>query len=223
MTKNIILIGSSSELSNEFIEIAHKIKNLYSISRKKIDNNKLIDHLEVDNYENRVDDIENFIKKIDDPTIIFFNGFLAENRNIYFPTNGEIRKTIQINYLIPLLITTRLQEKLNIKKFIYVSSMAAVVPRFKNYIYGLSKKSLEESVKKISNIEFLILRFGQINTKMSSSHNDAPFKLDKGKAASIILKKIEKKGLRYATVELRLVSYLLRLLPIKFIDKLEIR
>ena len=58
---------------------------------------------------------------------------------------------------------------------------------------------------------------------MSSSHNVAPFKLDKDKAANILLKKIEKKGLRYATFELRIVSYLLRSVPIKFIDKFEIR
>ena len=134
-----------------------------------------------------------------------------------------MKKTIEINFLIPLKITERLNKNLKIKKFVYISSMAAVVPRFKNYIYGLAKKSLEESVKKISNIEFLILRFGQINTEMSSSHNVAPFKLDKDKAANIILKKIEKKGLRYATFELRIISYLLRLVPIKFIDKLEIR
>ena len=35
----------------------------------------------------------------------------------------------------------------NVKKFIFISSMAAVKPRNKNYIYGLSKKTLEESVR----------------------------------------------------------------------------
>ena len=222
MTNNIVLIGSSSELSDEFIKLSYRTQNLFGISREK-SSDKFQDHLRVSDYESQIADIENFIEKIKDPIVIFFNGFLAENRDTYFPTDEEVKKTIEINFLIPLKITERLNKNLKIKKFVYISSMAAVVPRFKNYIYGLAKKSLEESVKKISNIEFLILRFGQINTEMSSSHNVAPFKLDKDKAANIILKKIEKKGLRYATFELRIISYLLRLVPIKFIDKLEIR
>ena len=221
MKQNIVLIGSSSELSNEFSESVCKIKNLYGISSKKHNNENFLDHLKVDSYTDQIEEIDKFIKKIEDPTIIFFNGFLAENRNDYFPSNDEINKTIEINYLIPLLITKKVKQNLKIKKFIYISSMAAIVPRNKNYIYGLAKKNLEESIKKITDIEFLIIRYGQIDTKMSSGHKDAPFKLTKNEASKILLKKLEKKGLIYATIQLKLISYILKIIPSKIIDFFE--
>ena len=221
MKENIVLIGSSSELSIEFIKSAYKIKNLYGISSKKINNDIFFDHLEVISYKDQIKEIDIFIKKIKDPIVIFFNGFLAENRNEYFPSSDEIIKTIEINYLIPLLITKKLKQNLKIKKFVYISSMAAIIPRNKNYIYGLAKKNLEESIKKITDIEFLILRYGQIDTKMSSGHKNAPFKLTKNEASKILLNKLEKKGLIYATIHLKLISYILKIIPIKIIDFFE--
>ena len=34
-----------------------------------------------------------------------------------------------------------INSQMKVKKFIYISSMAAIKPRYKNYIYGLSKKT----------------------------------------------------------------------------------
>ena len=99
--------------------------------------------------------------------------------------------------------------------------MAAVKPRRKNYIYGLSKRSLEESVKKIRGINFLIIRFGQIQTNMSKGHKKAPFSYQKDEASSALLKKIERKGLLYANTFLFVVSIFLRLLPSNVINYLE--
>jgi len=109
----------------------------------------------------------------------------------------------------------------NVKKFIFISSMAAVKPRSKNYIYGLSKKTLEESVRKSGNLNYLIIRFGQIKTKMSQNHNEPPFTLTKDKASLKLLKLIDKGGLRYPSLSLLLVSFLIKILPSKLIDKLE--
>ena len=99
--------------------------------------------------------------------------------------------------------------------------MAAVKPRRKNYIYGLSKRSLEESIKKIKGVDFLIIRFGQIDTNMSKDHKKAPFSYQKDEASSALLKKIERKGLLYANTFLFVVSIFLRLLPSNVINYLE--
>ncbi len=220
--KNLVLFGANSEFAKAFSNLAKEQgHSIFGISRSYIDNLDINNQLKIDqNYEN-LNEIEKFISNIDDPYIIFFNGFLAENRDIYFPTNKEIEKTLKINYLLPLKITNQLIKVTNINKFIYISTMAAVKPRRKNYIYGLSKRSLEESVKKIRDINFLIIRFGQIETNMSKDHKKAPFSYQKDEASSALLKKIERTGLLYANSFLFMMSIFLRLLPSLVINYLE--
>ena len=220
--KNLVLFGANSEFARAFSNLAEKQgHSVFGISRTYIDNLDINNQFKAEqNYEN-VTEIEKFISNIDDPYIIFFNGFLAENRDVYFPTNEEIEKTLKINYLLPLKITNQLIKLTNINKFIYISSMAAVKPRRKNYIYGLSKRSLEESIKKIKGVDFLIIRFGQIDTNMSKDHKKAPFSYQKDKASNTLLKKIEKNGVIFANIYLFMISILLRLLPSLVINYLE--
>ena len=133
---NIVLIGADSEIAKEFKKIAvENSDNVLSISR----NNDISD-VKIDDYLLNTKEIVNKIKKIDRPIVIFFNGFLAENRPVKFPTEEEIFKTEKINLLIPYLLTREIKKEINIKKFIYMSSIAAIKPRMKNYIYGLAKK-----------------------------------------------------------------------------------
>ena len=220
--KNLVLFGANSEFAKAFSNLAKEQgHSIFGISRSYIDNLDINNQLKIDqNYEN-LNEIEKFISNVDNPYIIFFNGFLAENRDIYFPTNKEIEKTLKINYLLPLKITNQLIKVTNINKFIYISTMAAVRPRRKNYIYGLSKRSLEESVKKIKDINFLIIRFGQIETNMSKDHKKAPFSYQKDEASIALLKKIERTGLLYANTSLFMTSIFLRLLPSLVINYLE--
>ena len=91
-----------------------------------------------------------------------------------------------------MTITKHLSKSKKINKFIYISSMAAVKFRYKNYYYGFSKKILEESVKAIHGIKFLIIRYGQIHTNVIWTYN-RPFFFDPEKASEI--KSIEKEGI----------------------------
>jgi len=100
--------------------------------------------------------------------------------------------------------------------------MAAIKPRSKNYIYGLSKSKLEKSVPKIIE-NYLIFRFGKIDTKMSGSHGSVPFSLSKNKAANIIFNKIESNKIVYPSLKLKLISLIISLMPIKIIDFIEKR
>ena len=120
-------------------------------------------------------------------------------------------------------MTQKLKEVDIVDKFIYISTMASIKPRFKNYVYGLSKKSLEESVKNIESIEYLIVRYGQIDTNMSKNHSKAPFSLNKIQASKILLKLIDSRGLKHANNKLLLVSILIKILPLKLLNYIENR
>lgn len=218
---NYILIGSSSELADSFTkEISNE--NIYCISRHPKDNpnNNLI----IEDYLKNLNEIVEFCKNVQDPIIIFFNGFLSENRPMYTPNSEEIVNTFEINYLIPFKITKKIKEQnLKIKKFVYISSFAAVKLRYKNFNYGSAKKLLEESINSLDLENFLILRFGKINTKMSNNHSSSIFDLEKDKAAQILLKNIKTKtGIKYPTLITKLLSVIISVTPNFLIKKFHI-
>jgi nucleoside-diphosphate-sugar epimerase len=222
VSKNFILFGANSELATTFAEeIVLSNHKVYGISRSVVPYLDEKNQIQIKNYIDYSDKLHDFIKKIDEPYLIFFNGYLAENRPKYLPNQLEIEKTIYANYLTPLNLTNKIFNNHNVKKFVYISSIAAVKPRLKNYIYGLSKKSLEESISRIHSLNYLIIRFGQIETSMSETHNTPPFTLTKKEASKKMIKLLPKKGLQYASVQLLLASILIKLLPTKLLDKIE--
>ena len=222
VAKNFILIGANSEFATAFadklIKNNHKV---YGVSRAFVPYLNKKEQIQLKNYDEKSTELSYFVETIENPYIVFFNGFLAENRPSYYPTYKEIEETLYANYLTPLSLFNQMCKNTNVKKFIFISSMAAVKLRNKNYIYGLSKKILEESVKKRGNLNYLIVRFGQIKTKMSQNHNEPPFTLTKDKASLKLLKLINKRGLRYPSYSLFIISFLIKILPIKLIDKIE--
>jgi len=217
MKENIVIIGASSEISKKFqLILENEDFNTSTISRS---NSTFSSHLKLNNYIDDIDKIKFFIKDIKNPIVIFFNGFLAENRNTYEPTYSEIANTDYINFQIPYLLTKEINSTLNIKKFIYISTIAATRPRFKNYIYGLSKKKLEESLKFLNLNSFLVIRFGKIETRMSEGHESPPFTISSSQAAKILLKKINKTGIITAGYKIFLAKIIITYFPQKVIDK----
>lgn len=218
-SNNYLLIGSSSELSKKFVEISNN-RNFYTVSTKK---NTADNHLCVSDYIDNIDDIISFVKEIENPTIVFFNGFLAENRPIKIPDIGEIDKTIRFNYFIPLYLTIMINNKLNAKKFVYISSFAAVKPRNKNFIYGYSKKLLENSIISLNLDSSLFIRFGKINTKFSSGHRSSIFDLEIETAAKALSKNIDTKtGIIYPNLLTKFLSLIFSFLPVWIINKLNL-
>lgn len=219
MSKNYILVGSSSELSKEFSKLSMN-RNLYTISTKE---NSLKNHLNVRDYLNDVGEIISFISKIENPIIIFFNGFIAENRPTQTPTFDEIKKTIKFNYFVPLLLTDEINGKLNPKKFVYISSFAAVKPRNKNFIYGLSKQLLEKSIISLEIKNCLFVRFGKINTKFSFGHKNSIFDLEVKSAAKALSRVVDKRlGIVYPNISTKLLSIIFYLIPTKIINKMKL-
>ena len=210
--KNIIVFGSSSELAGEFIKQLDDTNTIYTISLK---NSKKITHLQISDYLGSIDDIIKFISPITNPIVIFFNGYLAENRPTQYPSSNEIVKTLDINYVIPYKFTEIIISKnIKIEKFIYISSFAAGKQRYKNFIYGYSKKLLEESIQSLELNSYLLIRFGKIDTLMSQNHKRSIFDIDKELASSILIKVIpSKQGIAYPNISTKILSVLVKMLP----------
>ena len=218
MVKEIILIGSSSELA---IEFKKKLEGNNGFKTHTISSN--LDSkpsLLVNEYFKDSDKISTYISKLEKPYIIFFNGYLRENRPKYYPDLDEIFKTFKINFQIPLFLTTKIDSGSKDAKFIYISTFAAIKSREKNFVYGISKTLLEKNIVK-KNINYLFLRFGKIKTKMSEDHADPPFTLSKSEAASLIIKFLDKEGIVYPTIGLKIMSAIIKILPSKLLDLIE--
>ena len=209
---NYLIFGSSSELAQEFLSKLNS-KNIYCISTKPDLVSK--NYLCITDYLRDIDEILSFCQNISNPTVIFFNGYLHENRPNVKPNKQQIQKTFEINYVVPFELTKcLLSSKLTIKKFIYISSFAAVKLRYKNFNYGSSKKLLELSINSLGLKKYLFVRFGKINTKMSSTHRSTIFDLKKEKAAELLLNKIKNNtGIVYPNLTTRVLATILIMLP----------
>tara|TARA_X000001036_G_scaffold412766_1_gene426534 strand:- start:1500 stop:2183 length:684 start_codon:yes stop_codon:yes gene_type:complete len=223
MSNQFIVIGGSSELGTELANVLRKENNLvFGVSRNDTKLEIYNETLIVDDYIDDFERIKNFINEKDNPVLIFMNGYLKENRPDLKPDSFEIEKTIDANYLVPFILTDEiLKNNLQISKFIFLSSISAIKPRYKNFIYGLSKQSLEKSIKSLVNQNFILFRFGMIETKMSKNHAKAPMTITKYEAANLIFKNINKSGIVYPLFGLRLIGIVIKLMPLKILNFLE--
>jgi short-subunit dehydrogenase len=213
MNKTYVLIGASSDLAKSFKKILiNKNEKFISISRSKDAQVTVVD------YFKESDEIINQLKNYNNLYVIFFNGYLAENRPSQKPNHNDIVKTDYINFTIPYSLSDKfISHGLDVTKFIYISSVAAIKPRYKNFIYGLSKYKLEKTIPTITD-EYLIFRFGKIQTKMSEKHSNVPFTLKKELAAEIMYKKIEKKHIVYPSFKIKFISSLISFLPLMIVN-----
>ena len=102
MSKIFVLIGSSSELSNSFKEILlRKNEKFISISRAKDAN------ITVKDYFLESEEIVKKLKAYKNLNIIFFNGYLAENRPFQIPNHNDVVKTDYINFTVPYSLTEK--------------------------------------------------------------------------------------------------------------------
>ena len=221
MDENIVIFGGSSEIAIELKNILNNKKHKnFTISRRN-SSHEYPNSLIINNYFEDYEKIKSEIEKLNNVIVVFFNGHLSENRDQYSPNLNEIIKTDEINFTVPYYLSLNLNNDLNnIKQFVYISSMAAVKPRYKNYIYGLSKRKLEESIKHLELPSYLIIRYGKVITKMSEDHKNPPFTLSVNDAANYIYKNINKTGVQYPKLGLKILSLIIKVLPGRIIKKI---
>lgn len=217
-TKDIVIVGASSEVAIEFAKILNKEKyNVHKISSHQTSKPNVF----VKDYLQDLNLITSYLNNLTNPIIFFFNGYLRENRPEYFPNIDELINTYKINFQVPQMIIDKLVKADKVCKFIVISSIAGIKPRYKNYYYGYTKKLLEDYVVNIQKQQYLILRFGKIETKMSKNHKNPPFKLSKFDCCKLILKNINKHGIVHPTIGLKFTNIFISALPIKIINLIE--
>lgn len=220
---NILVFGANSEISHHFVAYCEtKGHEMFLITRDansySTNSNKLI----VEDYLAEKEQIKNFVKNLENPVVVFFNGALFENRPSKIPTQKEVEQTYYINFTVPFELYRFLEESISVNRFVFISSMAAVRLRNKNFEYGKSKQYLENNLLGKSKDNILIIRFGKIFTAMSRDHKTPPFSMSPNKAAIKIYNNLDKKNIVYGNLGLNLISKLIKIIPSFIFKKINI-
>ena len=126
-----------------------KLLNTNEINQVLITSNENLnlqnnESLLVNDYLSDVQKIADFLKNYDNLVIIFFNGYLAENRDLKIPSHEEIEKTQKINFLIPYFLnlkkrkkfTPRTRKFIKIWKYSGIKGVAFITPILLSPIIG---------------------------------------------------------------------------------------
>ena len=110
---------------------------------------------------------------------------------------------------------------------IYISTVAAMRPRIKNFTYGASKQSIDFFVLglaakyKKDGLDIRVLRPGYVHTKLSKEFEVAPFATKPENVAKDVISGLNRdRRILYSPRKLRLVMNALRLLPSGIFHKL---
>ena len=138
MVDNILIIGANSDLAKAVVKnLENSYNNIHLVSRNKIISTDYYSYV-VDDYLESLEKIKEIVLKNNIKEIIIFNGVIFESSIEKYITNFEIKKTIEINFLIPSSIITSLNTVFGDIKYSVISSIAASKLRQKNYFYGIS-------------------------------------------------------------------------------------
>ena len=222
--KKICLIGSSSDLGLEAAKICES-KNMFQVfgvSRQESRNKSLYEeNLIISDYEFDKEIIADFVAKHNITNIVLFNGFIGKN-------NKPVEKIVEINLSIPLSLINSIEKRADDNiTYTIISSLATSRPRAKNYIYGLSKYLLEESIRNRDVGKYIIFRSGFIRTKMTAGHKEPPFAKNPEEVAEKLIKAIadnEKRvSIVYSSLPILLLFNIFKVIPLSILNAIEKR
>lgn len=151
------------------------------------------------------------------------------------PENSDLdlkilKKTLTVNSLSTTLFLAALTQRLENQSFgklIYISTVAAVRPRIRNFAYGASKVTADfyaiglRAKYKSGGTDVHVLRPGYVRTRMSNNFRPAPFATDVETVARITVKMIHgNQRVIYTPRILRLIFIILKLLPYRLFSRL---
>ena len=222
--KKICLIGASSDLGVEVAKVCES-RNMYQVfgvSRQESRNTSLYEEiLIVSDYESDREMIGDFVAKHNVTDIILFNGFIGKN-------NKPVEKIVEINLSIPLSLINSIEMNADGNTtYTIISSLATSRPRAKNYIYGLSKYLLEESIRNRDVGKYIIFRSGFIRTKMTADHKEPPFAKNPEEVADKLIKAIsdnkKKVSIVYSSLPILLLFNIFKVIPLSILNAIEKR
>ena len=221
-SKNICLIGASSDLGIEIAKLCKEIDGLYvyGVSQSNAEIDVLYERvLSISSYDTRKQEITAFVRENEISDIILLNGYIGKN-------NHPVEKIVQINLSIPLALISHLEDS-NLKNITYtvISSLAASRPRDKNYVYGLSKYMLEESLLSRPTGRYIIFRSGFIRTKMTKDHKEPPFSKNPEQVAEKIINSItnnqKRISIKYSSFQVMFLFYIFKVIPLYILNTIE--
>ncbi len=134
-----------------------------------------------------------------------------------------IEKAIAVNSLGSMMILSALAKKMHLQsagRILYVSSVASMWPRKRNFTYGASKISADFFARGLSNkykksgLTISVLRPGFVFTKMTTNFRPAPFALTKEELSRIALSGVFRgKEVIYAPKKLKVIMGVLVRMP----------
>jgi decaprenylphospho-beta-D-erythro-pentofuranosid-2-ulose 2-reductase len=141
-----------------------------------------------------------------------------------------VQKAMQVNGLaVPVLLSAlvnRMKDQTS-GRILYISSVASVRPRLRNFTYGCSKRAADFFAEGLMHkyngekLKISILRPGYVHTRMSKDFRPAPFAISAEAVGRITIEGIRKdKNIIYAPSFLKFMMFVLRLIPQKYFDKI---
>ena len=193
---------------------------VYGVSRSKEKISSLYENmLCISSYETSKQEITNFIQENKISDIILLNGYIGKN-------NHPVEKIVRINLSLPLALINYFEES-DIENITYtiISSLAASRPREKNFVYGLSKYMLEESLLSRPTGKYIIFRSGFIRTKMTKDHKEPPFSKSSEQVAEKIIKALTNNrrriSIKYSSFQIMFLFYLFKVIPLYILNTIE--
>ncbi len=207
--KTIALVGASSEIGNAVVRSlgVETLKSLFIFGR---------DSTLVDSYQSQGIDTQFFQLDVEKKD---FHKNLQENLNSLGPIDLAIlalgylpqeNKDSEPNFVLQsmlinatgssVVLSCFVNKMLNQHsgKILYISSVASMRPRIKNFTYGASKKAVDffvqglQSKYRKSNLKISLVRPGYVYTKMSKNFKPAPFAIKSDKVAQLAIKGLQK-------------------------------
>jgi decaprenylphospho-beta-D-erythro-pentofuranosid-2-ulose 2-reductase len=236
--KHVVLVGSTSDiglaiLQNLTFASDAKILLVGKMAPEQFDfQNKLV---KVNFFKcdlESLDDLQNFTSEISEIEDID----LAIVASGYLPPEHEdlnltlVRKTMMINTVGVICALSVLAHRMHGQRkgqILLISTVAAMLPRLRNFTYGASKSGADFFARGLSNkyrktdLRVTVLRPGYVYTKMTQNFKPAPFALTKQELSKIVATNIStRKTIMYAPKKLRVIMHIIKNLPRAVSDEL---
>lgn len=235
--KNVALVGSTSEIGYEIIKYLKPLglDSLYIFGRDKKSLDKyealgvssIFFELDVETvgFQNQLIHHLSKISSLD--LAIIALGFLPpENQEL---DANSVLKTMVVNAVGSTVVMSCFASLMKNEKstqILYISTVASMRPRLKNFTYGASKKTGDYFAEgmhyrfKNTKLKINILRPGFVYTKMSEKFDPAPFAIEPDLVAKIAINGLlRNQKIIYAPTVLRILMNLVVRLPRFIFDK----
>ena len=240
MNNTVLIIGAGSDIAKEIAKIYLENHNyLYLVTRNKkilesfkngLFINKKVKIIEFDQVADNFD-LKHLSEKDNFPqTVYIANGYIGDNE---FFSSTEVKKIIEINYLIPVHFSEKIinyfkKNKINGKLAVF-ASVAGLRGRSKNYLYGSAKSALitylsglrQKYYKDKISITTIILGF--VDTKMLNKDKNKMSKFLVSKPSAVaknIVKSVENKKEIYYPFKWKIIMLIIKLIPEKLFKAL---